>query len=319
VAPIRILLVEDFEPFRRVVRLLLQARTDLTIVDEAVDGVEAVEKASLLKPDLILMDIGLPKRSGISAAKQIAVDSPRSKLLFVSLEASPETVQAAFQAGAKGYLQKLTVETDLIPAIDAIAAGRQYISGDIQRSNAETVTPRHEALFYSDETTFLEGALPFVRSVLDTGGAAIAIVTASHGTGLIRGLEAGGVDVDRAIKEGRYTPLDVADFLSHAVANGLLDLERLSRFMADPVKSALQARQTEHARVAIVGEGGGQLCAAGNIEGAIDLETKGVGAFDNRAIDFLCPYPMSAFERTDGDVAYRKICAEHTAVLSAST
>jgi len=132
VPPVRILLVDDFAPFRQLVRELLRARTDFTIIDEAVDGVEAVDKARLLKPDLILLDIGLPKLNGFSAAQQIVVHSPGSKLVFISLEASPETVQAAFDLGVRGYLQKLNIEADLIPAIEAVVAGRRFAGSDIE-------------------------------------------------------------------------------------------------------------------------------------------------------------------------------------------
>ncbi len=71
--PVRILLVEDFEPFRRFLRSALDQRAELKVVDEAVDGLEAVQKAKDLQPDLILIDIGLPKLNGMAAAKQIVL------------------------------------------------------------------------------------------------------------------------------------------------------------------------------------------------------------------------------------------------------
>ena len=315
-ALIRILLVEDFEPFRRIIRSMLQSRTDLTIVAEAVDGVEAVEKASLLKPDLILMDIGLPKRNGISAARQIVVDSPDSKLLFISLEASPEIVKAALAIGAQGYVHKLSVETDLIPAIDAIIAGRQYLSADIAPDSTAKEQPRHEIVFYSDDSVFLEHGARLLRAALESDGAAVVIVTAVHGQGLVQKLESEGVDVNRAIRQGRYTSVDVREFLSQVVVNGVPDLKQVSRVLGDAVKAALKARKTEHSRVAIVGEGSGLLCAEGNFDAAIQIETKGIASCDVQGIDILCAYPQSAFEQTDGEAKYQSICAAHSAVLS---
>ena len=128
----RILLVEDFEPFRRFVRLALEPRTEFEIIDEAVDGLEAVQKAKALQPELILLDIGLPKLNGMAAAEQIRILAPGSKLLFLSLESSPAIVEEAFRLGAQGYVHKLRAQSDLVPAIEAVLAGKQFVSGNLE-------------------------------------------------------------------------------------------------------------------------------------------------------------------------------------------
>ena len=84
----RVLLVEDFEPFRRFVRSVLERRADISLAGEALDGWEAVQKAKDLNPDLALIDIGLPQLNGMDAARQIHAAVPDTKLLFVSLESS---------------------------------------------------------------------------------------------------------------------------------------------------------------------------------------------------------------------------------------
>ena len=103
----RILLVEDFEPFRRFVRVALQARPEFDVIGEALDGLEAIQKAKDLQPDLILLDIGLPKLNGMAAAEQIRILAPNAKLLFVSLESSSAVVGEALRIGAQGYISKL--------------------------------------------------------------------------------------------------------------------------------------------------------------------------------------------------------------------
>jgi len=85
---IRILVVDDFDPMRKTVRATLQERCDLQVVGEASDGLEAVQKAVELKPDWILMDIGLPSLNGIEAARQIRKLVPEAKILFLSQETS---------------------------------------------------------------------------------------------------------------------------------------------------------------------------------------------------------------------------------------
>ena len=291
---------------------------DFTIVGEAVDGIEAVDKANRLQPDLILMDMGLPKRNGISAAQEIAACAPDAKLLFISLEPSPDAARAAFNVGAQGYIHKLRAETDLIPAIEAVISNRQYISSDIDFRNTPEpeVHTRHEVQFYSTEEIFLESAIRFIRRALEADSAAVAIVTALHAKCLVQRLEASGFDVERAIQEGKYISLDVVDFLSKVVVNDVPDFERFSRVFGDVVKSALQARKTTHSRVAIVGECSGLLCAEGNFDAAIQMETKGCASIDTSAIDILCAYPISAFDPTEGDDTFGRLCAAHTAVFS---
>ena len=146
---VRILLVEDFEPFRRFLRLALQATAEFKVVGEALDGLEAVQKAKDLKPDLILIDIGLPKLNGLAAAEQIRTLIPHAKLLFVTLESSSAAVQEAFRLGAQGYIHKLRAQLDLLPAIEAVLAGKQFVSSDLEFSDATKSQRRREVQFHS--------------------------------------------------------------------------------------------------------------------------------------------------------------------------
>ena len=115
----RILVVEDYEPFRRFFCSTLAKRADLQIVGEALDGLEAVQKAEELQPDLIVLDLGLPMLNGIEAARQIRKLSPKSKIIFVTLESSADLVQEAFSLGALGYVIKTRAGTDLLAAVQA--------------------------------------------------------------------------------------------------------------------------------------------------------------------------------------------------------
>ena len=123
---VRILLVDDFKPWRRFASLLLQGKPELQVVGEASDGLEAVQKAAELKPDLILMDIGLPTLNGIEAARQIRELAPESKIIFVSQESSADVVQEALSLGALGYVVKGQAVSDLLAAVDAVMSGKKF-------------------------------------------------------------------------------------------------------------------------------------------------------------------------------------------------
>jgi DNA-binding NarL/FixJ family response regulator len=125
---IRVLVVDDFEPIRKVICAELAKRHDLQVVCEVSDGLEAVQKAAELKPDLILMDIGLPSLNGIEAARQILKLVPESKLIFFSQESSADVVQEALSFGAQGYVLKIRAGIDLLTAVETVLSGMQFVS-----------------------------------------------------------------------------------------------------------------------------------------------------------------------------------------------
>jgi DNA-binding NarL/FixJ family response regulator len=129
VPPIRVLVVEDFLPFRKFICSMLEKRSELQVICEVSDGLEAVQKAEELQPDLILLDIGLPKLNGIEAARQIRKLSPQSRVIFVSQESSDDMVQAALDTGALGYVVKTRAGSDLLAAIEAAILEKQFVSG----------------------------------------------------------------------------------------------------------------------------------------------------------------------------------------------
>jgi len=131
---VRVLLVDDYEPFRRFVREKLKTRSELEVVGEATDGLEAVQKAEELQPDLIVLDIGLPKLNGIEAAHRMSKLVPSTTILFLSQNDDAEIVEAALSNGAKGYVLKLDAERELLPAVGAVLRGERFASrGIVQR------------------------------------------------------------------------------------------------------------------------------------------------------------------------------------------
>ena len=118
--------------WRRQLCEVLQSRPEWQVIAEASDGLEAVEKAEGLKPDLILLDIGLPKLNGIEAARRIQQLSPSSKIIFLSQNNSLDIVTAALSSGARGYVRKTDVKRELLPAMDAVLSGEQFVSSALR-------------------------------------------------------------------------------------------------------------------------------------------------------------------------------------------
>ena len=124
---IRVLVVEDYKPFQRFVVSILEKQPELQIICKVSDGLEAVQKAEELQPDLILLDIGLPSLNGIEVARQIRKLSPKSKILFVSQESSADVVQGALGTGAQGYIVKSDARRELLEGVNAVLRGEQFV------------------------------------------------------------------------------------------------------------------------------------------------------------------------------------------------
>jgi DNA-binding NarL/FixJ family response regulator len=125
---VRIIVAEDFAAFRRLMGSILQERQNLQVICEVSSGFEAVQKAEELKPDLILLDIGLPKMNGLEAARKIRELAPESKIIFVSQESLPDLVQEALGLGAQGYVAKTRLKSDLLAAVETVLAGGHFVS-----------------------------------------------------------------------------------------------------------------------------------------------------------------------------------------------
>ena len=125
---VSILVVDDYEPFRQFVASALAQNSELQIIGEISDGLDAVHRAEETQPNLILLDIGLPTLNGIEAACRIRDLSPASKILFFSENRSQEIVEEALRSGAAGYVSKSDAARELLPAIEAVLQGRQFVS-----------------------------------------------------------------------------------------------------------------------------------------------------------------------------------------------
>ena len=130
---IRVLLADDHKLIRSGLRLLVEQQPDFAVVGEANDGREAVALAKSLKPDAVVMDIGMPSLNGIEAALQITQAHPETAIVMLSMHSDESYVLRALKSGAKGYLLKDSAESDLIRAIHAVADGKSFFSPAVSK------------------------------------------------------------------------------------------------------------------------------------------------------------------------------------------
>ena len=318
---IRILIADDYEGWRRQVCSLFQARPQWHVIAEAADGPAAIQKAEELKPDLIVLDIGLPKLNGIEAARRIRRLSPSSKIVFLSQNNDLDVVQAALDTGALSYVYKKDALSDLLPAVEAVLRGRQFVSSSLKDCEFTGTSPRkapysHEVLFYSDDTVLIDRLTHFIAVALKAGNAAIVLATKSHRDSLLQRLKAGGVNTDGALQQGTYVSLDAADMLTTIIVNGLPDPALFFAGIGGFIEAAVKAVKSERPHVVIFGEAVALLQAEGKADAAILFEQLGNDLAKTHEVDILCAYPLSSFQGAEDKHVFQSVCAEHSAVYT---
>jgi DNA-binding NarL/FixJ family response regulator len=312
-APHRVLVVEDHEPFRRVICELLQQREDLLIVGEAADGLDAICQAEALRPDVVILDIGLPMLNGIEVAGRIRARVPDAKLMFVTNESSLEVVDQAFSRGAHGYVYKPRALRDVLPVLDTIIRGGRFVSGGLERiaQGDSLASHRHGLLFCSSDAVLVAAFSRFIAGALDRGSAVIVLVTDTHDRSLQRTLHASQVDIAHAIRQQRYVSVSITELLAKVMVNGRPDPTQFLNAAEDLLTEVVR-RAGADTEIAACGECSPTVWADGNVEAAIQLEQLWDDIAKSRQMDILCAYPLAA--RDESVAAVRRLCAEHTAV-----
>jgi len=331
-----ILLVDDFAPWRHYVSTTFQKQPGFRIIEEASDGVEAVQKALQLKPDLILIDVGLPLLNGIEAARRIREVSPSSKILFLSENRSPDVAEQALRIGAAAYVVKSDAARQLLPAVEAVLQGRKFLSSSLTAQHRAAPNPSvvpargilvepappkiemassHKVGFYYDDQHLLDDATRFLGSALKKGNAAIVITTEPHRDSLLPKLQAYGLDIRAAIEQGRYIAFDAASAFSTFMRNGTPDAARFMTTLGQLILTAANAVKSPHPRVVVFGEGVDLLCKQGNAEAAIQVEKMCNQLIKTYEVDILCAYSLELERQMDNDL-FQRVCAEHSAVYS---
>ena len=304
----------------------MRKRPEFRPIWQAAAGLEAVQQAKAVQPDLILLDIGLPRLNGIEAARRIQEVSPKSKILFVSQEFSEVVVEQMPLLGAHGYLWKSDTASELLLAVDEVLQGRQFVSSSLRsRVNPKTgvVSPQrvesvhgHQVASYRDDASFVADFARFIEAALKMGNPAIVIATEPHRNGLQQALQERNCDITAAIQEKRYIALDASETMSTFMVNGWPNADKVLRGVRDLLQEAAKAAKTQCPRVAACGEMGPMLLAQGSGEAAIELEHLTHEIANTCDVDILCGYMMEDIQHKENSDFFEKIRAEHSAAYS---
>lgn len=320
---VRVLVVDDYEPWRRFILSSLEKWPELQIVGEASDGQEAVQRSRQLRPDLILLDIGLPSMNGIEAAKQIRQELPNAIILFCSENRFPDIAEEALRAGAGGYLVKSDGARNLLSAVTSVIGGKRFVSRTLaghafaETSETGIHDQGHALQFYTDDAVLLDELAVLFRGSLGEGRSVAAIMTSSHRSGLERRLLAQGVDVSEATQNGRFCMFDADQALSEFMQPAGPNRERFLLQFGNLLRKLKGTSVAIGGGIVVFGEMVAVLWEQKKYEAAIRLEELWNELGLTSSFYLCCAYPANIFRAGLTLFPYAEICAQHSHVVSA--
>ena len=310
----RVILADDSLPILQSAASILKNNFD--IVDCVSNGELAVKSVLEHKPDVVVLDVAMPVLDGISAAVELGRMGVTSKIVFLSMHGEEDYITAALAAGARGYVIKARMASDLPRAVDYALQGRMFVSRTkLEKTPVppdQTGVPAwwkygsspHALEFYRDNATLVAKVAEIAKGVLEVGDGVILVATQEHRIGICRTLESHGVNVAAATKANRYVSLDTSETLATYSDDGNLNLPPLVSVFRSTVHAALAAAS----RVFAFCEMGPILYTQERADDGRRLEQAWVDAVIADHSFMLCGYPFSSQENRDG---LRRVCQVH--------
>jgi DNA-binding NarL/FixJ family response regulator len=253
---LRILIADDHAAVRRGIRSLLESHGQWNVCGEAADGEEAVEEAGRLRPDVVLLDVSMPKLNGLEAARQIRRSVPAAQFLVLTMHGSDQLPEEARRAGVRKIVMKSDADRSLIGAIESLRAPEREIplAGSIVRQW------RHIAAFFHSEEERYRVLAPFISDGLAVGEKALHIINPPDRDRHVRRLTGAGIDVSGAearhqllllpwdkvyLRDGRFDQHAMIGLLRRLLDDGSAEGYPLTRGIAH-MEWALQDRSGVH-------------------------------------------------------------------------
>jgi DNA-binding NarL/FixJ family response regulator len=255
-AALRILIADDHAPVRRSIRALLESHAQWSVCGEAADGEEAVDEAGRLRPDVVLLDVSMPKLNGLEAARRIRRSVPTAQFLVLTMHSSDQLPEEARRAGARDVVMKSDADRSLIGAIESLRAPDRAIAlaGSVLRQW------RHVAAFFSSEEERYRVLAPFIADGLAVGEKALHIIDSPYRDRHMRCLTEAGIDASGAearhqllllpweeayLRDGRFDQHAMISLVRRVLSDGSAQGYPLTRGIAH-MEWALQNRPGVH-------------------------------------------------------------------------
>ena len=212
---LRILVADDHEIVRQGIRALLQAHPGWEVCAEAADGREAVEKAAEFKPDITVVDIGMPNLNGLNATRQILQQNPQAKVLILTMHESEQVLREVLDVGARGYLLKSDAGRDLVTAIETLQRNKTFFSSQVGEVMLENVR-KHKGT----ESSVKEVLTPREREVVQL----LAEGKSTKEVAVILGLSVKTAETHRSNVMRKLELHSVSELVLYAVRNNIVQV-----------------------------------------------------------------------------------------------
>ena len=304
-----VLVADDYPQVLESVRGLLS--TDFDVVATATHGLQAVDLALRLQPDVVVLDVAMPKFDGFQTAQALREQGSRASVVFLTMHRTDEFVAAAMRAGGQGYVLKSRIYSDLISAIDHAVDGRRFVP--FLTSLSAIDGGQHAVQFHMNDRFFLDEVSRFVGSVLRAGEPVVVVAGEATRAGLAHRLHAQEFDLGRLESRGQFVAHDSAGALSRVMRGAYPDRDSVAEIVDDLERTRVASSSGPDCRLTIVGDMSVALCRNGDVDAAIELESIWDDLTSGLPLFTVCSYPVDCFERGGAEL-FGRVCAAHSAV-----
>ena len=280
------------------------------VVATAGDGYDAIDLAQRLSPDLIVLDIVMPRLDGLQAAARIRqLGLPARIVVMTSHVGDDDYVEQAFEAGAWGFVPKTRLATDLVMALDHVHDGRLFLPS-LGTLPTVAESGAHAVQFHSYDERFIKGVSQLASRALRRGHVVAVVGTPVMRTGVAEGLGKYGWHVGELGDYGRYHAMDAAEALAGVMRDGRPDPQRLAESVAALERLRVETADTRDPRLTLIGEIAVPLLLNRNVQGALEIERMWNGLTRDLPWLGICCYPMAGFDALMAQ-SFHDVCAEH--------